>query len=388
MPTQPMLMTGATLVGLAHEPVSLLFADGRIVAIGPEADAGASPGARRIDASGLVAAPGFMDLQVNGAAGHDLTDDPGSMWKVGEALSAYGVTAFLPTIVTAPQGVVQEAQAVLRAGPPPGYQGAMPLGLHLEGPFLSPDWCGAHDRALLVDPDPARAADWSPEAGVRMVTLAPELSGGRALAQGLVARGVVVSIGHSSATYEQAREAFDAGASYVTHLFNAMPSVHHRAPGLIVAALEDPRVTVGMIPDGIHVGPPVVALAWRSVGPDRFSVVTDAIAALGQPPGRFRLGTIDVDVDETSARLADGRLAGSIVDMGAAVRNLVTFTGCTAAEAVGSVTSVPARLLGLGHERGALGVGCVADVTLLAPDMQIAGTIVGGLAARQGKEGR
>jgi N-acetylglucosamine-6-phosphate deacetylase len=167
-----------------------------------------------------------------------------------------------------------------------------------------------------------------------------------------------------------------------------MPSVDHRAPGLIVAALEDPRVTVGMIPDGIHVAPPVVALAWRSVGPDRFSVVTDAMAALGKPPGRFRLGTIDVDVDATSARLADGRLAGSIVDIGAAVRNLMTFTGCTAADAVGSVTSVPARLLGLGHERGALGVGSVADVTLLAPDMQIAGTIVGGLAARLGNEGR
>lgn len=290
---------------------------------------------------------GLIDLQVNGAAGHDLTTDPASVWSVGAALAAHGVEAFLPTLVSPSYAIVDQAREVLVAGPPPGYRGAVPLGWHVEGPFLSPARAGAHDPAALRRPDPAAVADWSPTTGVRMVTLAPELPRALEVVAALADRGVVVSIGHSEASHDEARSAFDAGARFVTHLFNAMPPLGHREPGIVGAALADERITLGLIPDGLHVHPTVVRLAWRLVGPTRLAVVSDAIAALGMPPGRYRLAGREVVVDERSARLPDGVLAGSVLPLDAAVRNLATFAGIDVAEARRAATDVPARLLGL-----------------------------------------
>ncbi len=372
------LLRGAEMVGGPAGPQAVLLAGGRIAAIGPAAETAAPPGARRFDATGLRAAPGFIDLQLNGAAGHDLTADPSAIWAVGAALPASGVTAFLPTIVSAPPGVAEAARSALLAGPPDGYAGATPLGLHVEGPFLSPARHGAHDPAVLREPDPALVADWSPATGIRMVTLAPELPRALEVVRSLVARGVVVSAGHSAATFAEAAAGIEAGIRYVTHLFNAMTPLDHREPGLVGAALADPRVIVGLIPDGIHVHPAVVGLVRRLVGTERFSVVTDAVAAHGLAHGRSTLGTVDVIVDATSARLADGTLAGSILALDQAVRNVLAFSGCTAAEAVASVTRVPARLLGLEAERGTLRPGALADVTLLTSDLGLAATIVAG----------
>jgi N-acetylglucosamine-6-phosphate deacetylase len=358
--------------------VDIAIEGDRIVALEPAGTEPADTAARVLDAEGLQFAPGFIELQVNGAAGHDLTADPASMWQVGEALPRYGITAFLATIVTASEGTPQAAIEAFSSGPPDGYRGARALGVHLEGPFLSPARHGAHEVSLLRDPDEAMAAGWSADAGVRLVTLAPELSGALDLIRTLVDRGVVVSLGHSAATRDQAMAGFDAGARYVTHLFNGMSPLDHREPGLPGAALLDDRVTVGLIPDGIHVHPDVVALVRRLVGPDRLSIVTDAIAALGMTPGRYRLAGQDVMVDETSARLADGRLAGAVIPMDAAVRNLRHFTGCSLEDAVGAVTEVPARLLGLEGSTGTVAVGAPADLVLLTADAKVAVTIVGG----------
>ena len=223
------------------------------------------PGAER-RARRAVARPGLIDLQVNGAAGHDTTEEPGSIWAVGEAIAATGVTAFLPTVITAPAGRIEDALAVLEEGPPAGYR-ATPLGLHLEGPFLSPDRYGAHDPAFLRWPDPALAAGWSRAAGVAIVTLAPDLPGSLELIRALSAKGVVVSLGHSSATLEEAQAGIAAGARYATHLFNAMPPMAHREPGIAAAVLADSRVTVGTIPDTIHVHPAMLDIAWRIAGP-------------------------------------------------------------------------------------------------------------------------
>jgi N-acetylglucosamine-6-phosphate deacetylase len=371
------VLRGARIVepGVGVGPATTVAVDSdRIAAIG---DAAGNAAGHVVDLDGLWLVPGLIDLQVNGAAGHDTTDDPGSIWAVGEALAATGVTAFLPTIVTAPEGRIGEALRIVAAGPPAGYRGAAVLGLHLEGPFLSPRRHGAHDPALLRDPDLELAADWSPDTGVAMVTIAPELTGALELIRALTARGIVVSIGHSDATLEQARAGIEAGARYATHLFNAMPPLDHRVPGIAAAVLADERVTVGMIPDTIHVHPTVLDLAWRICGPDRFSVVTDAMAALGMPHGTFRLGARDVTVDETGCRLPDGLLAGSNLRLDDGLRNLAAATGRGVETAVAAATTVPARVLGL-TDRGRIAPGARADLTIVTPEFEAVGTIVGG----------
>jgi N-acetylglucosamine-6-phosphate deacetylase len=301
--------------------------------------------------------PGYLDLQVNGAGGHDLTSTPEAVWEVGEVLTRYGVSAFLPTLVSPSWAIVDQARRAVVDGPPAGYRGARVLGWHVEGPFLAPSRAGAHDPACLREPDPGAVADWSPATGVRMATLAPELPGALDVVARLVDAGIVVSAGHTAATFEQARAGFDAGIRAVTHLFNAMAPLGHREPGLAGAALADDRVTIGLIPDGLHVHPAVVRIVAAAVGPARLAIVTDAIAALAMPPGRHRLANRDVHVDDEapvggarhgrSARLADGRLAGSVLSMDDAVRNLAAFTGWPEAEAVACATSTPAALLGL-----------------------------------------
>lgn len=289
----------------------------------------------------------FVDLQLNGAGGFDLTTDPEAVWQVGAVLPRFGVAAFLPTLVSPSFAIVDRAREALAAGPPTGYAGATPLGWHVEGPFLAPSRAGAHDPATLRAPDLEAVAAWSPGSGIRMVTLAPELPGALDVVRWLVSRGVVVSAGHSAATYDEAQAGFDAGIRSVTHLFNAMAPLDHRNPGLAGAALADDRVTIGIIPDGLHVHPGMVSLVRRTVGPARLAIVTDAIAALGMPPGTYMLAGRECTVDESSARLPGGGLAGSVIGMDAAVANLAAFAGILEAEAARAATVVPLRLLGL-----------------------------------------
>lgn len=346
--------------------------DGRVVEAAPA-------GAQVVDASGLLAVPGFIDLQCNGGVGIDLASEPERLWELGAALPGWGVTAWLPTIVTTPPDVVERALAALAAGPPAGWRGAVPLGLHLEGPFLAPGHHGAHPVARLRPPTLDAIEGWSRDAGVAVVTIAPELDGALDVIEALVERGVVVSLGHSGATAAQATAGIDAGARWVTHLFNAMAPLHHRAPGLAGVALSDERVRVGMIVDGIHVDPAVVALAQRALG-ERLTLVTDAVAALGMPVGRHALGRAEVTVGDDGVRLADGTLAGSNLAMDEAIRNLVTFTGCAPELAVTGASAAPASLLG-DRARGALEVGRRADLVLLTDDLEVVTTFVGGTAA-------
>lgn len=289
----------------------------------------------------------MIDLQVNGAGGFDLTDEPERLWDVGAVLARFGADAFLPTLVSPSWSTVDRARTVLLAGAPAGYAGARPLGWHVEGPFLSPKRAGAHSPDMLQAPDAGVVADWSPASGVRMVTLAPEQPGALAVVEALVANGVIASAGHSAATFDEARAGFDAGIRGVTHLFNAMSPLDHRDPGLPGAALADDRVTVWLIPDGLHVHPALVSIVRRAVGLDRLAIVTDAIAALGMGPGQHRLAGRLVECDETSARLPNGTLAGSVIGLEQGVRNLATFTGCSMEEARLAVTAVPERLLGV-----------------------------------------
>lgn len=372
-----MLITNATIL-TPHERIEksdVLIEEGKIAAVG--AAAARPQEAETLDARGLLLAPGFIDLQINGGFGCDFTRAPHTMWEVAAKLPRYGVTSFLPTIITSPPQTIASAQEVVTS-PPADHVGAAPLGLHVEGPFLNPQKKGAHNEAYLQTPDEKLAAGWSPQSGVRLVTLAPELPGALDLVRRLRDRGVVVSAGHSMATYEEAQAGFEAGVAYGTHLFNAMPRLHHRQPGLAGAILHHERVRAGLIADGVHVHAALVQLAWKALGPGRLTLVSDAMAALGMPPGDYVLGDLAVTVDERRATLSDGTLAGSILTMDAALRHLLHFTACSLTEALQTMTSTPAHLLGLGAQKGRIAAGFDADLVLMMPDLEIVATFAAG----------
>lgn len=269
-------------------------------------------------------------MQINGGWGHHFSTDPSAIWSVGERLVEHGVTEFLPTLVSDGFDRLDEALAVLDAGPPDGWIGARPIGLHLEGPWLAPARAGAHDRSALRPPD-ARALSRAHH--VRLVTLAPEVDGALAAIGDLVSRGIVVSLGHSDATLEASIAGLDAGATMGTHLFNAMSGLAHREPGLAAALLVDARAWFGLIADGHHVAPAMVDLVWRAAG-DRLVLVSDAVSLLG--------GT-----DTQVARLAGGTLAGSVIALDHCVRNLMAFAGVGLIDAVAAASTRPRAVLGV-----------------------------------------
>jgi len=355
----------------------VIIEDGRVDAI-PEP--GHVVSGSVIDATGLLVCPGFIDVQINGGFGHDFTGNPESVWDVGERLPASGVTAFLPTIITSSEEVTDRAIAVMAAGPPVGYRGATPIGLHMEGPWLSPDRRGAHDVSAIRVPGPDAADGWSSSQHVSMVTLAPELPGAYALIERLTENGVAVSLGHSNATYEQIVEAVGLGASFGTHLFNAMPPFHHRAPGVVGALLVEPDVTVGVIVDGEHLHSGSVEMAWKAKRPDHLVLVTDAMAAMGMDGGTFPLGSGQVVADGNGPRNPAGDLAGSILSYDLAVRNFKRITRCSVAEAVAVSSTNAARAIG-DPKRGRLEVGRRGDVVLVDTAFNVKATIVGGMVA-------
>lgn len=337
-------------------------------------------------ADGLLVAPGFIDLQCNGAGGIDLSREPERLWEVATLLPQWGVTAWAPTIVSSDAMVRDRAIEALRQGPPNGRGfGAIPLGLHFEGPFLHHNRRGAHRAEMLVSPDPELIQTWSADNGVGLVTLAPELAGGLDLVRTLVERGIVVAVGHSDASAGEALLAIDSGVSYVTHLFNAMAPFHHRNPGLAGIALADERVRVSVIADGIHLHPVTVALAQRALG-SRLTLVTDSVSALGAPGSMAKvMGEAETVVGD-SVRLPDGTLTGTVLSMDQAVRNLVAFSGCSVDEAVAAASTSPAAVVGAGN-KGLLREGCDADLVVLTPDLRVVATILGGEVLIDMREG-
>ena len=322
--------------------------------------------------------PGFVDLQVNGAFGVDLASEPSRLAELSEAILSTGTTAYLPTIISSPEALYEEVLPELAAAP---SSGAQVLGVHLEGPFINLEKKGAHAAAHVVPPDPnllCRLLDLGP---VRMLTLAPELEGAEELSDLAARRGVVVSAGHSDATFGAAYESFDGQIAGVTHLFNAMSPLHHREPGLPGAAFAHPRVVCGLIADGLHIHPEMVGLAFRMLGPDRVCLVTDAIAAAGVGDGEYRLATRTVYREGGVPRLATGAIAGSVLTMNEAFRNILAFTGCTVAEAARMSSTTPARLAGVDRHKGRLSPGYDADVTVLAPDLTVEAVWRGGKRA-------
>jgi N-acetylglucosamine-6-phosphate deacetylase len=319
-----------------------------------------------------IAVPGFVDLHVNGFGGVDfaLADLEGYR-RAGEALLATGVTAFQPTFITSPEPDLVSALRRLPSEP----IGPRILGAHLEGPFLSPERLGAHPEPARRDPDRAlleRLLDAGP---VAQMTLAPELDGALELIDVLHERGVVVSCGHSNATAAEADRAFARGVRTVTHLFNAMRPFSHREPGLAGAALAREDVVVQVILDGEHLADEAVKMIWNAAA-GRIALVTDAVAATGVGDGRYRLGTVDVDVlDGVARRASDGVLAGSVSTVLEGIHRLHAL-GAPLADALGAATSVPARVAG--RALGVLQAGGAADMVVLDDRLEIRAVFVGG----------
>jgi len=331
-----------------------------------------------------ILAPGFIELQLNGAYGADFSNDGRTVASVAARLPETGVTAFLPTIITSPWDTypqrlsqVREAMRAVQHG----ATGAQPLGVHLEGPYLHPAKRGAHNQAFLRAPNVDEILRWAEDSLI--VTLAPELPGALDAIRALSGKGIVVSAGHSNATYAKAIAGFRAGITWGTHLYNAMNGLGHREPGL-PGALMSSSVPCGLIADGIHVHPAMVKLAFRAKSAEGITLVTDAMAAMGMAPGRYKLSDRDVSVDQTSARLEDGTLAGSILKMDQAVRNVIEFTGCTLAEALTMASTTPARVLSL-DRKGRIAPGCDADLVILDELLHVERTIVAGKSVYERK---
>ena len=382
----------AGAVSASGEPLEVLARDGRIVETATETaaetGAGDAPVPDVLDADGAIAVPGLIDLQVNGASGWDLTDTPERLWDVAEVLGRFGVTAFAPTVITSAPAAREAALATFRAGPPPGFRGAVPLGVHYEGPMIAPGRKGAHPERWLAAPSAGLVAGWSRADGVLMATIAPELPGALEVIAALVARGVIVSLGHTEATTAQVLAAVAAGARLVTHLGNAMPPLLAREPGLVGAALGGDVLVAGVIADGVHHDPLSLRTAWRALAPGRFLAVTDTTAALGQPDGPYRLGDQDVIVADGAVRLASGTLAGSAASLSQCLRTLRDQARASLAEAVAACTATPARVVG-DPSRGTLEVGARADVTLLDPQtLDPVATIVAGRVIHDARSGQ
>ena len=333
-------------------------------------------------------APGFIELQLNGGLGYDFTEQPEKVYEVAAVMPRWGVTSFLPTVITSPEETYLHALRIIGRATQTATEGAEILGVHLEGPFLKVEYRGAH-RAEWLEAPSLGQLEAALEAGpLRLLTLAPELAGADRVITFAREKGVLVSMGHSAATYEEALAGLEAGAGYVTHLFNAMSPLHHRRPGLVGAALTHPGLTAGLIADGVHLHPAMLKMIYQTKGAAGLNLVTDAMAGMGMPPGRYQLSGQQVVVNHNSARLDDaaGTLAGSILTLDQAVRNMTKWSGCSLAEAVRMVTLNPARLLGL-ENKGRLAPGCEADIVIMNQDGEIeltmrAGKIVYGNAAQ------
>lgn len=325
--------------------------------------------------------PGFVDLQVNGAFGVDASSQPERLRNLSQSLLSTGTTAYLPTVISSPYSLYEEALPEIGAATGRTDSGAEILGIHLEGPFISLEKRGAHAAAHIISPDPDLLGELLDLGPIRMITLAPELEGVQELMEMAKNRGVVVSAGHSNAPFEVAYEALDGEVSCLTHLFNAMSSMHHREPGLPGAAFAHPLAVCGLISDGLHVHPEMVALAFKMLGPDRICLVTDATAATGMKPGEYALATRRVYRETNVTRLGSGALAGSLLTMEEAFQNILAFTGCTLAEAARMASTVPARLIGEGKRKGRLAPGFDADITVLRPDLSVQTVWKGGTLA-------
>jgi N-acetylglucosamine-6-phosphate deacetylase len=386
------LTAAALFTPLERIEQPLLLLDGGTIVEVSSRDRKQVPGdCRVVDFGDGILAPGFIDIHIHGGAGHDVMEaGVDALPPVERLLAAHGVSSYFPTTVTAPRdatlsALTRLADAVEAAernsqtsGSQNGSPRARPLGIHLEGPFISHKRRGVHPPENLLDPSPA-AFDrfWQAARGhIRVLTIAPELPGALEVIAQAAGLGVCVSLGHSNADLDTARAGFTAGARHATHTFNAMRPLDHRDPGILGEVLTDSRLSADMIADGIHIDPTIVDLFLRAKGPEAAVLITDATAATGMPDGHYRLGSLDVEVKNGRCMVGDS-LAGSVLTMDKAVRNVMQFAQWDLQAAVRLATLNPARVAGVKHG-GLLQAGSPADVVVLSPTGEVRNTIVRG----------
>lgn len=351
----------------------LTIEDGRITHVGQ----GSAPGAG-LGLGGRYVVPGFVDIHNHGGAGGSFpTGDPDQASRAVDLHARHGTTTLMASLVTASLDDLAQTAASLADL----CEDGLLAGIHFEGPYISAARCGAHNPALLREPSPGEFAALL-KAGrghVRMITIAAELPGALDTVREAVANGVIAALGHSDATYEQTISGIEAGGSVATHLYNAMPPLHHRDPGPIAALLQDERVTVELINDGVHLHPAMTRLAFEVAGPGRTALITDAMAAAGMGDGVYGLGAMTVNVADGVARLAEGgTIAGSTLTMDVAFRRAVREVGLSLSEASEIASLTPARVLGLADRLGSVSVGKRADLVVLTDDLEVSGVMRGG----------
>jgi N-acetylglucosamine-6-phosphate deacetylase len=364
----------------------LVIRGSKISAIGPPGKIDLPRGAREINARGRTVVPGFVDVHIHGAGGRDVMEgDREALEIVTATVAARGTTSMVATTVTASEketrgGVAGIANFILHSSEYPTRElSAEILGIHFEGPFISPARRGVHPAKWIVPPSPELLAQFLEEArGTALIlTLAPELPGALELISAAHRAGLVVSLGHTDATYEQARAAIEAGASHAAHVFNAMRPFSHRGTGVLGAVLTSRQVSAELIADGIHVDEAAMRMLVDLKTPERVILVSDGMSATGMPDGKYRLGLFDVKVSGGVARNAEGKLAGSTLTLDRAVRNIVAL-GVPLAAAVQMVTANPARQIGLGTRKGVLAPGADADLVFLDDKLQVSGVMTRG----------
>lgn len=339
--------------------------------------------ATKLDVHGCFVAPGFIDVHVHGARGEDFsTADETGIKKILKGHSKFGTTSLLPTLVPMPERNIEKAIRVIRNVMKEAPSDAEILGVNMEGPYLSPLKKGAlSGRYLQKSSSTTIRLVNDIRDMLRIMVVAPELPGTSKLIRHLHKLGVVVSVGHSAASYGEVEKAAGIGLSDVTHVFNAMGSLHHRSPGAVGVALVDDRLTCEVIADGIHLHPAILKLLVKAKGPDKLILITDAIAGTGMPSGKYSLGGEAVIVEKGHATLKDGTIAGSLLTMNKAVRNMCKYAGVTLQQAVGMATINPARVIGVDDRKGTLTRGKDADIVVFDKDINVKMTIVHGAIA-------
>jgi N-acetylglucosamine-6-phosphate deacetylase len=379
----------------AVEHPLVLVEQGRVLEISARSSRQVPAGVSISDFGNGVMAPGYVDLHIHGSAGYDVMDDTAeALPAIEQLLARHGVTSYFPTTVTGPMDAILRALERLadaigkrerdrdRQHERPNADGksrALPLGIHLEGPFISHARRGVHPPENLLTPTLALFEKfWQAARGrIRMMTIAPELEDALEVIAEAARRGVCVSLGHSDADFAAAERGIAAGARHATHTFNAMRPLDHRSPGILGAVLTDRRVSADIIADGVHLDPAIVKLFAGAKGPEQTVLITDAISATGMPDGRYRLGSFEVDVREGKC-MANGKLAGSVLTMDRAVRNLARFAEWDLPQAVAAASQNPARVARITN-KGVLAVGADADFVVLSPEGEVLRTFVGGV---------
>jgi N-acetylglucosamine-6-phosphate deacetylase len=359
---------------LIHD--ELWTANGKIIPQQEKAD-------HEMDVKGLIIAPGYIDLQINGGFGIDFSVQPDRVKQVATLLPRYGVTSFLPTLISLKKEQYPFSISLLQPSQG-GANGATILGIHLEGPFFNPVKNGAHHPDLMRDFNESSLEEYFGNLdGVIMVTLAPEIPGALSAIRYLKSRNIIVSAGHTNATYEEAIEGIQAGISVATHLFNAMTPFHHRAPGIVGAIFADNSIFYSMIADGFHLHSAILKLAWKT-HPKGLFLVTDAIEALGLPKGIYHLGKLKIEVqNECAYLLGTQTIAGSVLSMDTAVRYFQKSTNCSLVEAIEVASLRPAQVLGIQESKGTLKEGADADFLILDDNLYVQACYIAGQCAWQ-----